>query len=468
MTVNKISFIEAKSPGNHVFSKFPIPRLGAVLLSTLLKQKGYYVRVFIEDISEPDWFFIENSDVVCISTITSTALRAYQLAERFKKNGSIIILGGIHPTFLPEEAIEHADYVIRGEGEQSLLQLMDYIQKGSPSITSILGLTYKDKNGRIIHNPTSPYIEDLNSLPEPDFSLIHNWKASYFYPISTSRGCPFNCKFCSVIEMFGRKYRYKSVESTIKEIRNILNPKQKTKIFFVDDNFTANKERTKKILKGILSEKLNISWSAQTRVDIAKDDELLRLMVESGCDTLHIGFESINPRTLEAFDKKQTIDENIKCVKKLKEYSLKIHGMFILGADTDDVETIKRTLEFANNLRIDTVQFLMLTPLPGTIIYEEMENKKRIIHHNWSKYDAHHVTFVPERMKPETLHLETLKAMGKFYSWKYIMRHLLKFDLFYAVMGLYAKNAIKDALKEAQDYFKDFQIVSPYMTKGTK
>lgn len=457
---SKISFIEAKSPGNHVFSKFPLPRLGSILLSTLLKQKGYYVRTFIEDIADPDWFFIENSNIVCISTITSTALRAYHLAQKFRENGRIVILGGIHPTFMPEEAIEYADYVIRGEGEQSFIQLIEHIHTGYPPLSAILGLTYKNKDGKIIHNAPSSLIENLDSLPEPDFSLIHNWKSSNLYPIATSRGCPFSCKFCSVIEMFGRRYRYKSIESTIKEIKNVLNPSHRTRIFFVDDNFAANKERTKNILKAILSEKLNLSWNAQTRVDVIEDDELLRLMADSGCDTLHIGFESINPHTLDEFNKKQTIDDNIRCIKKLKEYSLRIHGMFVLGADTDDVDTIKKTFEFAYKLGIETVQFLMLTPLPGTIFYQEMENNSRIIHHDWSKYDAHHVTFIPKMMRPEILHLETLKAMSKFYSWKYIIRHLLKLDFFYAGMGLYAKNAVKDALREAQNYFKDFRILS--------
>jgi len=459
MRVNRVSFIEVKSPRYHVFSKFPIPRLGSVLLSTLLSRRGYNVRVFIEDVSEPDWSFIENSDVVCLSTITSTALEAYQISDRLRKIGIPVIIGGVHPTFLPNEAIEHSDYVIRGEGEQSLLDLFDFFENAQPVLESIKGLTYRDKSGNVRHNPMPPFIDNLDTLPEPDFSLIHNWNPSYLHPVATSRGCPYNCRFCSVILMFGRRYRFKSFTASMREIKNVLHAKHRTRIFFVDDNFTVKKDRAKEILRAIISEKLNISWSAQTRVDVAEDTELLRLMADSGCDTLHIGFESINPMTLEAFNKKQRVEEIVYCVKRLKEYHLNIHGMFVLGADTDDIDTIRKTADFARHLGIDTVQFLMLTPLPGTEIFNEVRDSDRLLHTDWSKYDAHHVTFIPAKMRPETLHLETLKAMGKFYSWRYILSHLIKFDFFYAAMGLYGKRTIKDALEQAQAYLQEIAIL---------
>jgi radical SAM superfamily enzyme YgiQ (UPF0313 family) len=468
MVINKVSFIEVKSPGYHVFSKFPIPRLGSVLLSTLLSRRGYNVKVFIEDVAEPDWSFIENSDIVCISTITSTALKAYQISDRLRKIGIPVVIGGVHPTFLPEESIQHCDYVIRGEGEQSLLELFDFLENAKPALESIKGLTYWDKSGRALHNPIPPFIDNLDALPQPDFSLIHNWNSSYLHPVATSRGCPYDCRFCSVILMFGRRYRFKSLPATMREIKNVMHPKLRTRIFFVDDNFTVNKDRTKQILKWIISERLNLSWSAQTRVDVAEDAELLRLMADSGCDTLHIGFESINPQTLEVFNKKQKVEEIVYCVKRLKEYHLNIHGMFVLGADTDDVDTIKKTADFARHLGIDTVQFLMLTPLPGTEIFNEIRDSDRLLHTDWSKYDAHHVTFIPSNMRPETLHLETLKAMGKFYSWSYILSHLIKFHFFYAAMGLYGKRAIKESLGQAQAYLEEIAILPNFAAHYNK
>jgi radical SAM superfamily enzyme YgiQ (UPF0313 family) len=447
----KISFIEARSPNPHIFSRYPIPRLGAVLLSTILKEMGNEVKVFIEDIAEPDWSYIESSDIVCISTITSTSKRAYRIADRIREKSIPVIMGGAHPSFLPEEAIEHADYIVRGEGDITLPELIGYITKGKPYISTIKGLSYKDKNGYLINNPPRPFIDNLDLLPSPDFNLIHGWNPSNIYPISTSRGCPFNCRFCSVIPMFGRKYRFRSVESILKELR-FINSFSKSSKFFVDDNFTANKERTKELLKAMISEHIYFRWSAQVRTDVAKDEGLLRLMVDSGCDTVHIGFESINPKTLEAYNKKQNIEEIINCIRILKDYGIEIHGMFVFGADTDTIDTFKKTAEFAINLRIDTIQFLMLTPLPGTQVFYEMKETNRLLHSDWSKYDGHHVVYKPTLMSPQTLHIETLKAMGRFYSWRYIFKHLAHLDFFHVAVGIYGKKAIKKALKESMDY----------------
>ena len=305
MVIKRVSFIEAGSPGLHIFSKFPIPRLGAVLLPTILRERGYEVKAFVENVAEPDWSFIESSDLVYISTITSTAIRAYRMAKRLKALDIPVIIGGTHPTFLPDEALEYADFVIRGEGEHSLVELLEYMEKGTPALTGIKGLSYRGRDGRIVHNTSREFIEDLDSLPEPDFSLVHNWNASNPYPLSTSRGCAYDCKFCSVIRMFGKSYRFKSVEATLKKLKHVASTSKAIK-FIVDDNFAANKRRTKEILRGMIAEGIKTLWSAQVRVDVASDPELLRLMADSGCHTLYIGFESINPKTLEEYNKKQS------------------------------------------------------------------------------------------------------------------------------------------------------------------
>ncbi len=456
MNSENISFIEVGSPGAHIFSKFPIPRLGSILLSTILRDEGYNVRVFLEDIAKPDWSFIENSGIVCISTITSTAIRAYEIADRLRRLGIIVIIGGAHPSFMPDEALGHADYVVRGEGDYTLPELIDHLRNGRPPIESIHGISYKNNSDEIVHNPPRPLLDDMDALPEPDFSLIHGWRPSNIYPVSTSRGCPFNCRFCSVIPMFGRRYRFKSVDATLREIRYVSSVSKAT-VFFVDDNFAANKNRTKAILRGMIDEKIRLNWSAQVRVDVAKDGELLHLMADSGCSTLYIGFESVNPKTLEFYNKKQGLEEIVGCIKAVKEHGIRIHGMFVLGADTDDTDTIKMTADFATKLKIDTVQLMMLTPLPGTPVFFELRDSKRLLHTDWSKYDAHHVVFMPAMMKPWVLHIETLKAMKKFYSWRYILVHLIRFDFYYAAIGLYGKRAVQEALDKARAYLESLE-----------
>jgi len=449
MTIKTIAFIEAGSPGSHIFSKFPLPRLGSVLLSTMLLDRGYRVRVFIEDVAEPDWSFVENSDLVCISTITSTAVRAYAIADRIRALGIPVVMGGPHVTFLADEALEHASFVVRGEGEGPLLELVSSLETGRPPLSDIRGLSFRDTDGHSVHNPTAAFIQDLDSLPEPDFSLVHNWKPSRSYPVSTSRGCPYGCKFCSVIQMFGRKYRFKSVEATLSELKHVNAVSRATK-FIVDDNFAADLNRAKEICRGLLAEKIKMTWSTQVRVDVARDRKLLRLMADSGCHTLYIGFESINPRTLAAYQKKQDLKDIIYSIQKIRDHGIHIHGMFVLGADTDDVDTIRKTADFARRHHIDTVQFLILTPLPGTPLYAEMVENKKLIHTNWSKYDAHHVVYKPATMSPVTLQVETLKAMARFYSWKYILKHLATLHFHYAALGVFGKTTIRRFLKNLE------------------
>ncbi len=451
MDIKRISFIESGSPGLHIFSRYHLPRLGAVLLSTILKKRGYEVKAFIEDVSEPDWVFIENSDIVCISVITSTAPKAYKIAKRIKALDIPVIMGGAHPTFMPDEALEYADFVIRGEGDYSLVELLAYLEKGTPTRTDIKGLSYKDSGGKNVHNSSPDFIQNLDSLPEPDFSLVHNWKTTNIYPVSTSRGCPYDCKFCSVISMFGRGYRYKSVEAALKEIRYAASASRATK-FIVDDNFAANKNRSREILRGMIETGIKTRWAAQVRTDIATDAKLLRLMADSGCDTLHIGFESVNPATLEAYNKKQSREDIVTCIKTVRDHGIHIHGMFVLGADTDSVETIRETVDFAMDLGIDTVQFLILTPLPGTQLFQDMMTRGRLLHSDWSKYDVLHVVFRPLLISPYALQIETLKAMGRFYSWKYIVRHLARLDFSYAAIGLFGKTAVNKTLKTSAVY----------------
>jgi len=462
----KISFIEPNAPGLHIFSKFPIPRLGAVLLSTILRERGYKVKTFIEDLAAPDWSFIESSDLVCISTITSTAIKAYRMGKQLKALNIPVIMGGAHPTFLPDEALEYADFVIRGEGEHCLVELLEYMDKGVPALRDIKGLSYRDRDGENVHNPSREFIEDLDSLPKPDFSLVHNWTPSNTYPVSTSRGCPYDCRFCSVIGMFGRRYRSKCVEATLEELKYAVSVSKATK-FIVDDNFAANKMRTKEILRGMIAEKIKTRWSAQVRTDVARDPELLRLMADSGCHTLFIGFESINPRTLEEYNKKQDLEDIISCIRTVRYHGIHIHGMFVLGAETDDVGTIHETVDFAEGLGIDTVQIMILTPLPGTPLFNDMMKSGRLLHTDWSKYDVQHVVFKPRLMSPATLQIETLRAMGRFYSWKYIFRHLARLDFLYTAVGIFAKRAVDKSLKAFSAYRDDSASTPVSCEEGT-
>ena len=457
MNIKKIAFIEAGTPDFQMLGKFKMPRVGSALLATMLRDMGYQVRAFVEDIAPVDWQYVRGADLVCISTITNTAIRAYAIASRVRALGIPVVMGGVHPTYMPSEALEYADYVVRGEGERPLLSLVESLDAGSPPLSGIKGISYRDPGKKIIHTRKEDILDDieLDALPDPDFRLVHGWKPSYVYPVSTSRGCPFDCNFCSVVPMFGRKYRFKSVERTLAELRYIKSIKKGTR-FFVDDNFTANKARSKILLRAIIEEGLRDCWVVQARTDVAKDPELIRLMADAGVHTIYIGFESINPKTLKKFNKKQELSDIVSSINIIRDNGMHIHGMFILGADTDDLDTIKKTADFAANSGIETVQIIALTPLPGTRLFEEIRGQGRLLHTDWSKYNLQHVVFRPQQMSPSTLQMETIKANKRFYSWKYILRSLARLDLHYTAVGLLGRRIMGKTLKQAVNYTTNY------------
>jgi radical SAM superfamily enzyme YgiQ (UPF0313 family) len=190
-------------------------------------------------------------------------------------------------------------------------------------------------------------------------------------------------------------------------------------------------------------------------------------MADSGCDTLFIGLESINPRTLKEYNKKQDLQDIISCIREVKYHGIHIHGMFVLGAETDDVETIQETIDFAQRLAIDTVQIMILTPLPGTSVFTQMMESGRILHTDWSKYDVQHVVYKPRLMSPAALQIETLRAMGRFYSWKYVFRNLARLHFHYTAIGIFGKRAVDKSLKAFSAYLDDATSASVSCGEGS-
>ena len=385
----KIVLIEPRSTIANVYSKISMPLLGPVYLGTILKNQGHNVQIYKEDIYTPDYASIK-ADIIGISILTSTANRGYQIAKKFPKEK--VIIGGVHASLVPQEAVRFARQVVVGEAE------------------SVIGdIVNGDNRDPVVYGKA---IEDLDALPYPDFSLIKGYRIPAFIaPVLTSRGCPFDCSFCSVTKMFGRKYRFRSTEN----IRQELMASRSKNIFFCDDNFAANPKRTRELLEFLAEPKI-YNWTCQVRCDAARDDKLLTLMAKAGCNTACIGFESVNRKTLQAYDKKQTIEEIIGAIRSFHKKKIKIHGMFVLGGDDDDEKTVWDTLRFAIKHKIDTIQMMILTPLPGTKVYGELEKQRRIFVRDWSLYDGQHIVFTPKLLSARALQASVLKAYASFYS----------------------------------------------------
>jgi len=418
----KIRFIEPKPMGAHVFNTAALPRLGAPLMATMLAERGHDVRVYVQSLAPVDWDDVTSADLVGISTTTATAPAGYAIADGLKYVGVPTVMGGSHVTFVPDEALDHCNYVVRGEGHFAIHELVEVLEGGRDA-GDVAGLSYRERDGRILHNEArqSCSLEEFQGLPWPDLSLVVGHENMFTKPMMTQWGCPYNCDFCSVIKMFGRQMRYRTVDDILRQLHLRYRGEN---IFFYDDNFLANRRRSVELMRRMVGEDTEVYWGAQVRADSVYlnratrevDHELLGLMRDSGCFTVYVGFESVNPEALKAYNKQQDVATIIDSIKAFHQYDIKIHGMFVLGSDADTVESIRGTVDFAVEQGIDTVQFLVLTPAPGTAYYERMVAEGRLITRDWTLYDGHHVVARTMNMSPYELQVEAIRAMSRFYS----------------------------------------------------
>ena len=459
--MRKIIFIEPKSPNLHIFSQYPLPRLGIFILGAIVKEKGWDAEIIVEQSQKIDFGKIKTVDMVGISTITSTAPRAYAIADKVRSLGIPVIMGGPHVTFLSEEGLEHADFVFRGEAEEALISFIEIWENGK-NFSEVPNLSYKI-DGKIFHNPLKPLDRMLDANPFPDFSLSKYVRKKMggmtTLPFQTSRGCPFNCSFCSVTGMFGKAYRFRSTKNVIDELRRY--DHKKNTIFFYDDNFAANRKRAKELVQAMIREKLMFKWSTQVRVDIAKDPELVSLMKEAGCHTVYIGMESVNPNSLKSMKKQQTVEEMAQAMQVFHKNRIHVHGMFVYGFDDDDWHTVKETVRFAKKVQFSSTQFMILTPLPGSEFYDRVRYEDRIQFHDWALYDAHHAVFKPKRLSLFELQRAQIFSHSKFYSFIRVIRQAISFAWVEFAIAVYAHNLNRVWQRQNKTFLKVIDLFRP-------
>ena len=389
----------APAANNYIWRKrraaFTMPPQALPILAAITPP-GVTVRLFDEAVEDVNLNL--EADLVGLSAMTATATRAYALADHFHSRGIPVVMGGVHPSSLPEEALEHCDSVVIGEAENLWPRVLEDAGAG--------------RLKKIYQNPL-PF--PLGDLPAPRWDLLTARK--YFVPqtVQVSRGCPVSCSFCSVSSYFGRSHRSRPLAQVLEEIKAL--PR---KLFiFVDDNIAGDPGVAKELFSAMIP--LKKKWVAQASLSIADDAELLNLAARSGCIGLLIGFESLSQDVLRSIGKGVNLQRRYEeVIKKIHARRIHIQGSFIFGFDGDTPEGIHTTVEFVKQTRLTGVNFCHLTPFPGTRLFDELEKEGRILHRDWSKYDRQNIVFQPCHFSPESLQDKILWAYRQTYNWRSI------------------------------------------------
>jgi radical SAM superfamily enzyme YgiQ (UPF0313 family) len=356
-------------------------------------------RILDEEVESVD--FGADADLIGISLMTFNAPRAYEIADRFRKDyGKTVILGGYHPTFMPDEAIMHADAVCIGEAEPVIGRMVEDFLAGNLQRFYRSGLA------------------DLALLRPLDRNLVKQSRYSPVGTIQATRGCRQRCTFCSIASFFGHQYRTRPVNQVVDELQSL-----GRQILFLDDNLIAEVEYARDLFAAMIP--LKKRWYSQCSIGIAEDEELLDLAVRSGCGGLFIGFESLSQDNLRAWKKTFTRARDYeRAIQRLHAAGIAVYAGIVFGYDWDSTDVFRNTLEFLLKANVDVLQATILTPFPGTPLFASMDQESRITDKDWSHYDFRHVVFEPKAMSPETLQAGHDWVLAQYYSLPHVLSRL--------------------------------------------
>lgn len=387
---------------------FRMPCLGLLKVAAITPP-GWEVKIIDEKVERLD--MNQEADLVGITAMTTTVQRGYEIADHFRRRGVKVVMGGMHVSALPQEALAHCDSVVCGEAENLWPALLRDLEGGR------LQPVYRHEDG----------FPSLDGLPAPDWELFREKNYLPVHFVETTRGCPIDCEFCAVSTAFGGRYRNRPQPEVLAELRG-LRPFDgfltlRNCVFFVDDNIISNRAYAREFL-GRLAE-LKVKWFGQASINLANDPEILDLCRKSGCVGVFIGFETLSAETLAAIGKRvNRPDYYLEAVKRIHDHGIGIDGSFVFGFDTDDDSVFDRTLEFVVRAKLEVAYFSILTPYPGTRLHGRLTEEKRVLTQDWSIYDANHVVYRPKRFTPEQLLAGYHGALKEVYSLPTIFKRL--------------------------------------------
>jgi radical SAM superfamily enzyme YgiQ (UPF0313 family) len=358
------------------------------------------IKIVDEQVDDISWE--EDADLVGITCMTALANRAYEISFEFRKRGIPVVLGGTHPSFCPEETLEHADAVVVGDAEVIWKKVIEDLRQGR-----LKGI-YKNE-----------FPVELKGLNPPPRELLKSDNYGTVQAAQATRGCNNGCDFCSVAAFHKQTQRQRPVSEVYDEISAI-----SEKFFiFVDDNLTADRDYAKELFKALIP--LKKKWITQSTLSIAEDEDLVRLAAKAGCIGLFVGLETFKKENLDSVNKNfNKVEQYREAIKLLHSCGIGVEAGIVFGFDNDTPDVFKNTLTTLDKLEVDVIQVSIFTPLPGTYRFKTMKN--RIYDYDWSNYDFHNVVFSPEKMKANELKAGHDWVTNRFYSPLRIVKRLMK------------------------------------------
>jgi radical SAM superfamily enzyme YgiQ (UPF0313 family) len=435
-----------------VFHHHPYLPIGLAYLAAVLEEKGNEVLVLDCLASDIDHEHLKqklavfNPSMIGISSMTpmvpSTMLAA-KVAKEACPNATVV-LGGPHATFMDKEILQEqssVDVIVRGEGELTLLELTQKISS-QENLGAVEGITFR-KDGQILQNPTRPFIQNLDELPFPAYRHFpldkYRLFGKLFFPVITSRGCPFQCSFCTSSRTLGKQYRARSPKNIGSELELLKNEYHADSFTFYDDTLTLDKQRIFEICEEIKNRKIDIAWDCQTRVDQISE-EVLAKMKQTNCQQVFFGAESGCQDVLNWVKKRTTVEQNEKAIKMAKKAGLFVAISIIIGYPGETAEMRKQTIDFLLRSEPDDVYLCIATPYPGTDLRVLVEQMGLKMSPDWSKYDTTTPVFENPLLPDEEAMKIRKQFYDSFYTPKYALRHMFKQNFYSRVMARVALN----------------------------
>ncbi len=468
----KIRFIE---PGNvpykpsfknlYVYDRFiRTPSNGLMTLATIVQKAhpDFDILMYSESISKLKWSDILDSDVVFISIFTFSAMRGYELADFIRENSkSKIVFGGLHATLNHAEVVPHCDFVLLGEGDETILKIIDSIEKGATP--NFQGVAYKDEFGKIVCTGRAPLPHNIDCIPNRE--ICHNFKKmaghNTIWPqVHASRGCPHNCDYCSLVAAFGRGIRTRTPQNVIDDIKDAISffedghHRLAKFLWITDDNFFADRKWAMEVLNLMIEQKINYRFSIQARFEVGFDDEMLELLKKAGFFELALGIEFLEDEAFRNYHKKSTYQQILDSVKNIQKHGLNARGLFIFGADNHTKGIGEKLANFVIENDISGILIQSMYFVPGTPVYAS--HKDELIDENWSRCVGK-VVHYPKLMSPTELQNEIIIASKKIYSVKRLAKALFtkKFDEFILFAGeFFWQQSVRNRLKKDMQYLR--------------